>query len=176
MLSKSLTQFSVDGQDCVPSLLFDLRPNYSGGNEDNGDLLQKVPHALLLSVPPTLQQGTADPHLLCRLLDTHRQVWVGLWGHGPFLLDPGAQGSVCARQESVSPGLCKFWQLCGGANGDLLQEGLCHTQVCIQSPCPCGRPLLTCSSIGDAHTKELHELYVESSLAVTLIHRPCECA
>ena len=39
MFSKSLTQFSVDGQDCVPSLLFDLRPNYGGGNEDNGDLL-----------------------------------------------------------------------------------------------------------------------------------------
>ena len=43
MLSKSLIQFSVDGQGCVPSLLFDLRPNYDGGNEDNGDLLQKVP-------------------------------------------------------------------------------------------------------------------------------------
>ena len=43
MLSKSLIQFSVDGQGCVPSLLFDLRPNYGGGNEDNGDLLQKVP-------------------------------------------------------------------------------------------------------------------------------------
>ena len=28
------------------------------------------------------------------------------------------------------PVLCKFWQLYGGANGDLLQEGLCHTQVC----------------------------------------------
>ena len=41
MLSKSLIQFSVDGRGCVPSLLFDLRPNYGGGNEDNGDLLQK---------------------------------------------------------------------------------------------------------------------------------------
>ena len=39
VLSKSSIQFSVDGQDCVPSLLFDLRPNYDGGNEDNGDLL-----------------------------------------------------------------------------------------------------------------------------------------
>ena len=38
-----LIQFSVDGQDCVPSWLFDLRPNYGGGTEDNGDLLQKVP-------------------------------------------------------------------------------------------------------------------------------------
>ena len=43
MLSKSLIQFSVDGQGCVPSLLLDLRPNYGGGDEDNGDLLQKVP-------------------------------------------------------------------------------------------------------------------------------------
>ena len=43
MLSKSLIQFSVDGRGYVPSLLFDLRPNYGGGNEDNGDLLQNVP-------------------------------------------------------------------------------------------------------------------------------------
>ena len=43
MLSKSLIQFSLDGWGWVFSLLFDLRPNYSGGNEDNGDLLQKAP-------------------------------------------------------------------------------------------------------------------------------------
>ena len=42
MLSKSLIQFSVDGRGCAPSL-FDSRPNYGGGNEDNGYLLQKVP-------------------------------------------------------------------------------------------------------------------------------------
>ena len=40
MLSKSLIQFSVDRQGCVPSLLFDLNPNYCGGNKDNGDLLK----------------------------------------------------------------------------------------------------------------------------------------
>ena len=43
MLRKSLIQFSVDGKGCVPSLLFDLRPDYGGANEENGDLLQKVP-------------------------------------------------------------------------------------------------------------------------------------
>ena len=32
VLSKSLLQFSVEGWGCVPSLLFDLRPNYGGGN------------------------------------------------------------------------------------------------------------------------------------------------
>ena len=44
MLSKSSIQFSVDGQGCVPSLLFDLRPNYGGGIEDNstGDILLRI--------------------------------------------------------------------------------------------------------------------------------------
>ena len=31
------------GGVCVPCLLLDLKPNCGGGNEDNGDLLQKVP-------------------------------------------------------------------------------------------------------------------------------------
>ena len=60
---------------------------------------------------------------------------------GVTALFPGSwctQGFVCALQESVSPVLCKFWQLYGGVNGGLLQEGLCHTQgCCTQSPCPC---------------------------------------
>ena len=43
VLSKSLIQFSVDGWGFSPSLLFDLSPNYGGGNEDSGNLLQKVP-------------------------------------------------------------------------------------------------------------------------------------
>ena len=76
---------------------------------------------------------------------------------GSLLLSPGSwctQGSVCALQESVSPVLCKFWQLYGGANGDLLQEGLCHTQVCCtQSSCPCDGPLLTRTSTGDIQTQ-----------------------
>ena len=42
MFSKSLIQFSVDGWGCAPSLLFDLRPNYGGGNEENGNYLQKL--------------------------------------------------------------------------------------------------------------------------------------
>ena len=41
MVSKCLIQFSVGGRGCVPSLLFDLRPNYGGGNADNGDPLLK---------------------------------------------------------------------------------------------------------------------------------------
>ena len=39
LLSKSLVQFSVDGQGYVPSLLFDLGPNYGGGKKGKCDLL-----------------------------------------------------------------------------------------------------------------------------------------
>ena len=70
----------------------------------------------------------------------HSQASLGQSLVGSLLLSPGSwctQGSVCALQESVSPVLCKFWWLYGGVNGDLLQEGLCHTQVCCtQSPFP----------------------------------------
>ena len=64
MLSKSLIQFSVDGQGCVSSLLFDLRPNDGKGNEDNDDLLQKVPcytqRPLPCSRPPPTHTSTGD--------------------------------------------------------------------------------------------------------------------
>ena len=52
MLSKSLIQFSVEDWGCVPSLLFDLRTNYGGGNEENGNLLQRRHGCTaILSVP-----------------------------------------------------------------------------------------------------------------------------
>ena len=108
-------------------------------------------HVLLHSAPPALQQATTNPRLCWRLQDTHRQVGVSLlWGHCSFLLGPDAQGSVCALQEFIS----QCWQLYGGVNGDLLQEGLCHTQVCCtQSPCPFGRQLMTHTSTGEAQTQ-----------------------
>ena len=86
----------------------------------------------------------------------HSQASLGQSVLGSLLSSPGswcAQGFVCALQDSVSAVLCKFWWLYGGVNGDLLQEGLCHTQVCcIQSPCPCGRALQTHTSSGDTQT------------------------
>ena len=120
MLSKSLIQFSVDGEGCVPSLWFDLRPNYGEGNEDNGDFLQKV---------PCRHCCTQCPQPCSRPLPTHASTETP--GHsrarlsqslvGSLLLFPGSwytQGFVCALQESVSSVLLKFWQLYGGVNGD----------------------------------------------------------
>ena len=103
MLSKSLIQFSVEGQGCVLFLLFDLRPNYGGGNEDN-DLLQKVPCRHWTQCPMTLQQATTDPHLYQILLDTHREVWASLLrGHCFFLLGPGVQKVLYVPSKSLFP-------------------------------------------------------------------------
>ena len=107
MLSKSLIQFSVDGGSCAPSLLFDLRPNYGGGSEDDGDLLQNaLAHTAALSAPdpaaghrrPTPLPETPGPSRAC----------LGQSLLGSLLLSPGSwctHGFVCALQEScVSSG------------------------------------------------------------------------
>ena len=54
MLSKILSQFSVDGWCYVPSLLFDLRSNYAESNEDNGDILKR-------SLAPTATPSASNP-------------------------------------------------------------------------------------------------------------------
>ena len=63
--------------------------------------------ALLDSVPPTLQQASADPCLRHRLLDTHRQVWVSLFGgHCSFILGPSVHKVLFVRSKSLFPQSC----------------------------------------------------------------------
>ena len=155
MLSKSLIQFSVDKWGCVPFLLFTWGQTVVEVMKIMATSFRRSHACTATLSAPTLHQATANPCLFLRLLDTHRQVWNSLlWGQ---LLSSGSwctQGFVCTLQESVSLVLCKFWWIYGGVNGDLLQEGLCHTQVCCtQSPRPCGSSLLTCTSTGDTQTQ-----------------------
>ena len=65
----------------------------------------------------------------------------------------------------------------GGVNGNHLQEGLCYTQVCCtQSPCPCGRPLLTCTSTGDTQTQFCLSLCgVSGSWCTQGLFEPSKC-
>ena len=115
MLSKSLTQFSVDGQGCVPSLLFDLRPNYGGGNEDNGDLLQKIPNTHChtrcprpCSRPPLTHISTRDSWTL-----TGKS---GSVSWGSLLLSHGSQ---CAEVLFV-PSQSLFPQSCVSSLGSMV--------------------------------------------------------
>ena len=123
VLNKPLIQFSVEEWGYVPSLLFDLRPNHGGGNEDNGDFLQKVTctHCYTQCLQPGNRPLAANASV--------RDSWTltGKLGHslvGSLPLSSGpwcTQGSVCALPESASPVLCKFWQVYGHDNGLLLQ-------------------------------------------------------
>ena len=143
--------------------MFELRPNYGGGNEDNGDLLQKAPcphcHTQCprpCSRPPLTHTSAGDSWTLMGSL--------GQSPVGSLLLSPG---SWCPRfclclQESVSLVRCKFWWSYGGVNDDLLQVGLCHTQVCCTQS-PCGRPRLTCPSTGDTQTQFWLSLWIGSA-------------
>ena len=108
------------------------------------------------SVPPALQQATANPRLQQRLWNTHGKVWVSLlWGHCSFLLGPGMHKLLFVPSESLFPLSCVS---SGGSLVGLMaafsKEGLCNTQVHYsQSPCPCDRPLLTHTSAGDTQTQ-----------------------
>ena len=132
-----------------------LGPIYCGGKEDNADLLQKV---------PCMHCCNQCPQPCSRPLLTHTSTgesWA-LMGRSESVsfgvTAPSSWVLVCTEFCLCPPGvyfpvLCKFWLLYGGVDGNLLQEGLCHTQVsCTQSPCPCSRPLLTRASTGDSDT------------------------
>ena len=104
------------GRGCVPSLLFDLRPNYGGGDGDSGDLLGKAPGTHCCkqcsqprSRPPLTHASTGDSWALlgksgsvsCGVPTPFSWVLV----HTRFYLYPP---TVCF------PVLCKFWRLYGG--------------------------------------------------------------
>ena len=105
---------------------------------DNGDLLQKVPCCTqcprLCSRPPLTYASTRDSWTLmgmsgpvsCGVIAPFSWVLV----HTRFWLCP---------PESITPVLCKFWWFYGGVNGDLLQEGLCHTQVLLEKTLMLGK-------------------------------------
>ena len=109
MLCKSLIQFSVDGQGCVPSLLFDLKPNYGGSNEFNGCHTQ-CPQPC--SRPPLTHTSTRDSWIL-----TGKSGSVSCGGHCSFLLGPGAHKVLFLPSKSLFPQFCV---LCCGVNGDHL--------------------------------------------------------
>ena len=155
MLSKSLIQFSVDGRGHVPSLLFDLKPNYGGGNENNSTSFRRSHACTAALSAPNPAAGHHDPRL-CRDSWTlpRKSGSVSCGVPAPFSWVLVHTRFCLCPPRAYFPVLGKFWQLCGGVNGDLVQEGLCHTQACCtQSPWPCGSPLLTCTSTGDTQTQ-----------------------
>ena len=84
--------------------LFDLRPNYGGGNEDNGNLFQKVPCTYCCPQCPQHCSRPPPPTPLSETSGYSRES-LGQSLVGSLPLSPGswgAQGFFCALQESVS--------------------------------------------------------------------------
>ena len=120
----------------------------------------------------------ASHHRLTPLLETpgHSQASLGQSLMGSLLLSPGSwctRFSLCLPKVCF-PVLCKSWQLSGGVNRDLLQEGLCLTQVCCtQCPCPCGRPRLTSTTTGDVQMSLILSMTYSSSFSLLFqLHCP----
>ena len=107
ILSKPLIQFSVNQRGCVPSLSFDLRPNYGGGTEDNGEVLEKVPcmHCSLQSA-----QSCSRPPPTMPLPETpgHTQASLSQSLVGSLLLSPGssAHKALFVPSQSLFPLSC----------------------------------------------------------------------
>ena len=146
MLSKSLIQFSANRWGCVPFQVFSWGQTMVEVMKITATSFKRSHACTATLSAPNPTAGHCQPMPLPKT-PGHSRANLGQSLAGSLLLSPGSsciQASVCALQESVSPVLCKFWWLYGGINGDLLQKVLCHTQVCCtQSPCPCGRPLVT---------------------------------
>ena len=131
ILSNLLIQFSVDGLELCSLPAIYLGPNCGGGNEVNADLLQNIPCMYCYAQNPQPCSRPPPTHTSARDAQTPpgKSGTVYCGGTAPFswvlvhkvLLGP---------QRDYFPVLCIFWQLYCGVNGDLLQEGLCHTQVC----------------------------------------------
>ena len=132
-----------------------LVPNCGGGNGDNGDLLQRSHACTATLTAPNPAAGHLCP---TPLLETPGHSRASL-GQSCGVTAPSFWVLVHTRSclcplSLYFPALCKFWRLYGGVDGDLLQEGLRHTQVgCTQSPCPCCSALLNQTSTGDAQTQ-----------------------
>ena len=111
MFSITLIQYSVDGWAYVPSLFLDLRPNYGGGKEDNGDLLQKVPcmHCCTQCLQPCSRPLLihASARDSWTLMGMSKSVSCGVIALFSWILV--RTSFVCALQESVSLVLCQFW-------------------------------------------------------------------
>ena len=97
-LSKSLIQFSVDGHGCVPSLFFDLRPNYARGNENNGDG-DRIPVELF----QILKDDAAKVlHSLCQQ-NWKTQQWPQDWERSVFIPIPKkVNAKECSNYHTVA--------------------------------------------------------------------------
>ena len=130
MLSKSLIQFSVDGWSFVPSLLFiwdktmvEVMKIMVTSFKRSHATTATLTCPQTCSSPPLTHASTGDSWTL-----TGKPGSVSCGLPAPFSWLPVHTRFCLCSLRVCFPALCQCWQLHGGVNGDLLQEGLCHTK------------------------------------------------
>ena len=179
MLNKSVIQFSVDGWGCVPSLLFDLRPNYGGGNEDNVNSFRRSHACTATLSAPDPAAGHCQP-MPPPETPGHSRASLGqsLVGHYSCLLGPGAHKLLFVPSQSLFP---QSWVSSGGSVVELMAST--SKRACTM-PSPlhpsllhlCGGLLLSRTSTEDIHTQFCLSLCgVSGSWCMRRFFDPSEC-
>ena len=101
-LTEGKTGSCSDERGYVPSLLFELRPNYGGGNEGNGNLLQKAPCMYCCTRCPK-RRPTMD----------HGSPWIIVDDHCGWLLDHQKSKRVPGKHLLLLYWLRQSLWLCG---------------------------------------------------------------
>ena len=84
-----------------------LGPNHGGGNEDNGNFLQKVPCVYCYTQCPNPAAGHHQPVPLPETPGHPGQVWISLLcGHCSFFLGPGVHKVLFVPSKSLFPQSC----------------------------------------------------------------------
>ena len=102
-----------------------------------------------------------------------------MWGHCTFFLGPGAYKVLFLPSKIQSP------QSCVSSDGSMVMLKVTSSKWAYamlrcaaprESPCPCGRPLLTCTSARDTQTQFWLSLCVVSgSWCAQGLFEPSEC-
>ena len=82
--------------------------------------VKSLSHVQLLATPWTAAYRASPSMGFSR-----QEYWSGVPSPSPTISHTNTENVLCQYKK-----LCKFWQLYGGVNDDLLQEDLCHIQVC----------------------------------------------
>ena len=125
MLSKLLIQFSVDRWNCVPSLLFTWGQTVMEAMKVEVTSLKRSVACTAALSAPSPAPGRQLTHASARdsRTPTGKSGAVSCGVTAPFFWVLVHRFLLCPPRVCF-PVLCKFWQLCGGVNSDLLQESL----------------------------------------------------
>ena len=156
-----------------------LGPNYGGGKEDNGNLLQKVLCTYCYTQCPQPCSRPPLTHASARDSWTHK----GKSGSVSCVVTAPFSWVLVRTRFCLCPPRVRFPSPVLSSGSSVVgfmatssKRAHAIPRCCTQSPCPCGRPLLIHTSTGDTHTQFWLSLCrVSESWCAQGLFEPSEC-